>query len=87
MQTEDFTRHLETLIRLATRSRTAAMCAEAVPWRCHRSLVSDALVIRDADVLHIMGPAPPTPHVLTAWARRDGVRPTYPPAHGELRLT
>lgn len=87
MQTDEFTRHLDTLVQLADRARTAMMCAEAVPWRCHRSLLSDALVVRDVEVHHITGPRTAPPHIVTPWARRDGVRLIYPPAQGELPLS
>ena len=86
MQTDDFARHVAALVKLAGTTRTAVMCAEALPVHCHRALLSDALVVRDVDVLHITTPAPPTPHVLTPWARQDGVHLTYPPVQGELDL-
>ena len=79
MQTSEFERHLATLITLADATRLAIMCAEAVPWRCHRNVISDALVVRGIDVLHIMGRGAPSPHALTPWAHRDGTRLTYPP--------
>jgi uncharacterized protein (DUF488 family) len=86
MQTDDFARHLDALMRLAAHTHTAIMCAEAVPWRCHRSLVSDALVVRDVDVRHITSARTASPHVLTRWAHRDGTRLTYPPEQGDLNL-
>ena len=84
MQTPEFGREVMALLTVAAGTRAAAMCAEAVPWRCHRLLLSDALVVRGATVQHIMGPGDPTRHALTAWAQRDGVRLTYPPTQGEL---
>ena len=78
MQTEAFERGLDRLHALAAAGRTAIMCAEAVPWRCHRSLVADALVARGATVLHIMGPAKSQAHKLTSFARVEGARVTYP---------
>jgi uncharacterized protein (DUF488 family) len=78
MQTDDFARHVEALVKLATRGRVAVMCAEAVPWRCHRSLVADALLARGVEVEHILGPGPRHPHRLTPLARLDGGRLTYP---------
>ncbi len=54
------------------------MCAEAVPWRCHRSLISDALTVRGVEVRHITSLAPPAPHKLTPFARTEGGRVTYP---------
>ena len=84
MQTEAFERHLAALMTLAHDARVALMCAEAVPSQCHRSLLSDALVARGVRVLHITDPGQPTPHALTPWVHRDGVRLTYPPRQGEL---
>jgi uncharacterized protein (DUF488 family) len=55
------------------------MCAEAVPWRCHRSMVADALVVRGVPVEHIMGPNKRKPHTLTPFAKVEGTRITYPP--------
>ena len=54
------------------------MCAEAVPWRCHRSLVADAVVARGAEVEHISGPGRSSPHRMTPFARVDGGCVTYP---------
>lgn len=79
MQTEAFARGVEELIRLAERQRTAIMCAEAVPWRCHRSLVGDALLVRGIEVVDIMSPTASRPHTLTSFARVDGERVWYPP--------
>ena len=78
MTTAEFEGALGTLVELAAVQRTAIMCAEAVPWRCHRSLVSDALVARGATVLHILD-AKTSPHTLTSFAVvRDGLV-SYPP--------
>lgn len=79
MQTEEFARGLERLLGLAARERVAIMCAEAVPWRCHRSLIADALTARGVTVLHITGAGAPARHTLTAFAQVDGERVTYPP--------
>ena len=82
------TRTLEELIALACQEPVALMCAEAVPWRCHRSLIADALLARGITVDHIIGPGGPgsaRSHTLTAWARIDGNRVSYPggtSAHG-----
>jgi len=78
MQTAEFNAAIEQLIQLAAGKRTAIMCAESVPWRCHRSLVADALVARGHDVEHIMSPTKRNPHALTPFARVDGARVTYP---------
>jgi uncharacterized protein (DUF488 family) len=78
MQTSTFIDSLETLIGLAGRSRTAIMCAEAVPWRCHRSLVADALVVRNIQVEHIDSATRSHPHKLTPFARVTGIDIQYP---------
>ena len=78
METDAFAAELDALLEEARTAPTAIMCAEAVPWRCHRSLISDALVARGVEVRHILGPAPAEPHALTAGARVEGRRPIYP---------
>ncbi|MGA9451876.1 MAG: DUF488 domain-containing protein [Verrucomicrobiia bacterium] len=80
IQTPEFERALETLIKLASRRQIALMCAEAVPWRCHRSLIADALLVRGFPVEHIMNLTRRQPHVLTPFARVRGRRITYPTA-------
>jgi uncharacterized protein (DUF488 family) len=84
MQTPEFEQHIEQLLVLAKQKPLAVMCAEAVPWRCHRSLVADAMVARGVEVRHILGEKPASPHTLTKFARVDGTRVTYPPASPEL---
>ena len=84
MQTDPFEHHLATLTSFAEAARVALMCAEAKPSECHRSLLSDALVARGIAVLHIADGGAPTPHVLTSWVHREGMRLTYPPRQGEL---
>jgi uncharacterized protein (DUF488 family) len=79
MQSEEFERSLEGLIQLANRHQIALMCAEAVPWRCHRSLVADALKARGINVEHIVSSQKRQPHEITPWARIDGTQITYPP--------
>jgi uncharacterized protein (DUF488 family) len=79
MQSEEFERSLERLVQLANRQQVALMCAEAVPWRCHRSLVADALKVRGINVEHIMSSKKRQPHEITPWARIDGTQITYPP--------
>jgi uncharacterized protein (DUF488 family) len=79
MQTEAFDAAIEWLIESAREERIAIMCAEAVPWRCHRSLVADALVARGVRVEHIMSETRRDAHRLTAFAKRTGIRITYPP--------
>ncbi len=78
MQTDDFAAALDELMGLAREEPTAIMCAEAVPWRCHRSLVGDALLVRDFTVIDIIGPTSSRPHALTPWAAVDGTTITYP---------
>ena len=68
MQTEEFLKALEGLMADSRLQPAAIMCAEAVPWRCHRSLIADALVSRGWDIRHIMSPEKATPHVLTSFA-------------------
>lgn len=78
MQTPEFQMALDDLICRATEKRTAILCAEAVPWRCHRSLVADALLIRGFAVTDILSETGARPHKLTGWARVEGLRLTYP---------
>jgi uncharacterized protein (DUF488 family) len=79
MGTDQFWDAIAELERLGASRRAAIMCAEAVPWRCHRSLISDALVVRGNEVRHIVGPGEPQPHRLTSFAVVEGGRITYPP--------
>lgn len=83
MQTPEFAQNLEALIALARTARTAIMCAEGNPYRCHRSLISDALTVRGIQVLHITGITTAHPHELTAWAKVEGTEITYPAEEGE----
>lgn len=78
MQTEDFERGLVELRALTAEDRVVLMCAEAVPWRCHRSLVADALTVRGAHVEHITGMERSAAHRVTAFAEVDGTCITYP---------
>jgi uncharacterized protein (DUF488 family) len=78
MQTPEFQKNLDDLITLARSERVAVMCAEAVPWRCHRSLIADALLARGIEVREITSATCSRPHKLTAWARINGTRVTYP---------
>jgi uncharacterized protein (DUF488 family) len=79
MQTEEFQDALEALIQMSSLKRVAIMCAEAVPWRCHRSLVADALSIRGVPVVEILSESTYRMHMLTPFAQIEGVRITYPP--------
>ena len=78
MQDGDFAQALVELERLAATRRVAIMCAEAVPWKCHRSLISDALIVRGHEVRHITGMSQPGLHSLTPFAHVDHGRITYP---------
>jgi uncharacterized protein (DUF488 family) len=78
MQTGDFDESLEKLIEAAAKRATVIMCAEAVPWRCHRSLVGDALLVRGVQVRDIMSVSSSRDHTLTPWAKVRGKRITYP---------
>ena len=79
MQTPAFAEALEALISLGREQRAAIMCAEAVPWRCHRSLVADALDARGIPVVEILSERRCRKHALTPFARVDGARVSYPP--------
>src|SRR5262249_22666019 len=85
MQTSEFAANVEALLERARGARTAIMCAEAVPWRCHRSLLSDALVARGVEVFHITSATRADPHRLSSFARVDGTRVRYP-ASSQLHL-
>jgi uncharacterized protein (DUF488 family) len=78
MQTPEFEQALEKLIELSKEKTTAIMCAESVPWRCHRSLIADALTARQIPVLNIMPDGKISPHQLTAFAKVKNGRITYP---------
>ena len=84
MQTAEFAHAVETLVRMARQKRTAIMCAEAVPWRCHRSLVADALDVRGMPVIEILSETSYRPHKLTSFARVDGTSIVYPPEQPSL---
>lgn len=79
MQTDEFTHGIDALIQLAGQATSAIMCAEAVPWRCHRSLVGDALLLRHIEVLDIISQTSIKKHTLTPFAVVDGTHITYPP--------
>jgi hypothetical protein len=78
MQTPEFAQSLDELIQLANQERVVLMCAEAVPWRCHRSLIADALLVRGIRSEDIMSPNHCQVHTLTLFAKVDGTRITYP---------
>lgn len=78
MQTPEFEQSLDELVRLANQERIVLMCAEAVPWRCHRSLIADALLIRGIRTEDIMSPTRRQVHTLTPFAKVRGTTITYP---------
>jgi uncharacterized protein (DUF488 family) len=86
MQTEEFQEALEGLVRLAEDEPTAVMCAEAVPWRCHRSLIADALLVRGMEVFEIASASRATALAMHPFAQVAGDRVTYPGEQGELAL-
>ncbi len=79
MQSAEFAENVERVAELASAERCALMCAEAVPWRCHRSLIGDALLARGMTVEDIVGPGKRKRHALTPFARVVGLGITYPP--------
>ncbi len=86
MHTLEFKRALQTLIDLAIRKPTAIMCAEAVPWRCHRSLIGDALTVRGIEVRDIFSKKNVRLHRMTPMARVRGGEITYPESSKEKAM-
>jgi uncharacterized protein (DUF488 family) len=78
MQTQEFTDNLLKIIALTRENRLVLMCAEALPWRCHRSLISDALVVRRVKVEHIINKGAVINHELNEMAHVEGKKITYP---------
>jgi uncharacterized protein (DUF488 family) len=87
MLTPEFEQGLQELLERARGQRAAVMCAEAVPWRCHRSLIADALCVRGIPVEHILSASQTQPHILRAWARVQGTRIIYPAPAEERAAT
>lgn len=79
MQSLEFYENVGEVAELARTERCVLMCAEAVPWRCHRSMIGDALLVRGLRVEDIIGPKGRTPHALTTFAHVEGTKITYPP--------
>lgn len=79
MQTDEFAANVDAVIEIGRLKPCALMCAEAVPWRCHRSLVADALLVRGVPVDDIIDARGRRPHKLTPFASVEGLRITYPP--------
>lgn len=84
MQTPEFEEALAELIELAGRRHTAIMCAEVLPWRCHRSLIADALLLRGFEVTEIMDEGESREHRMTSFAVVEGFKVTYPAADGPV---
>jgi uncharacterized protein (DUF488 family) len=84
MQSAEFEEALESLMLLGRTQRVAIMCAEALPWRCHRSLVADALHVRGVPVIEILSNTSFRTHSLTPFAQVTGTRIIYPPEQAEL---
>ena len=84
MQTPEFADSLEELIQLASQGRIALMCAEAVPWRCHRSLIADALTVRGIRTEDIMSPTRRQIHTLTPFAKVCGTTVSYPAEDSQI---
>jgi uncharacterized protein (DUF488 family) len=78
MQTAEFRQNLDALIELSAAKPTAAMCAEAVPWRCHRSLLADALTARSVEVVEILSETKAQPHAMTPFACVEDGQVSYP---------
>lgn len=79
MQSAEFAEELKRLIEMAQHDRIALMCAEAVPWRCHRALIADALIVRGIATCEIASPKRLQAHKLTAFARVRNQQISYPP--------
>ena len=84
MQTREFQDGLRDLLETSSHARVAIMCAEAVPWRCHRSLVADALNARSIPVVEILSESAHRMHKLTPFAHVEGNQVSYPPEQGTL---
>jgi uncharacterized protein (DUF488 family) len=86
MATDEFRAAIDKLVALGEQQRVAIMCAEAVPWRCHRNLVADELTRKGIEVLHIIGSDSARKHVLNPHARVENDHLVYPAEQQTLRL-
>lgn len=77
MATENFQEGLDRLLALARAARTVFMCAERLPWQCHRNLIADSIAARGIPVLHLLGPGKSSSHAVSRLARSDGTRLVY----------
>ncbi|HEX8616736.1 MAG TPA: DUF488 domain-containing protein [Thermoanaerobaculia bacterium] len=88
MASDEFQRAVDALVFAESNGEderaTAYMCAEAVPWRCHRNLLSDELVRRGLEVLHIVSPGKAQPHTFSKMAKIEGGRVIYPPEQSTM---
>lgn len=84
MQTAEFRESLDNVMARAARERIVLMCAEAVPWRCHRSLIADALLVHGLEVREMVSPTRSQVHALTSFARVSGTDITYPQSASPL---
>jgi uncharacterized protein (DUF488 family) len=84
MASPEFIGALKHLVLRAADVRTAIMCAEALPWKCHRTLLSDSLLARGIRVVHVLGPGKTQEHSLTSFARVRGDQVTYPGSGGRV---
>jgi uncharacterized protein (DUF488 family) len=78
MQTPGFAGALDELVRLIKEKPTVYCCTEAVFWRCHRQLVSDALLVRGYHIGHVFSATKVEEHKLTKFLKAEGTRVTYP---------
>jgi uncharacterized protein (DUF488 family) len=86
MASPEFRAGLERVLALSEAGRPVIMCAEAVPWRCHRSLIADALAVRGIPVEHIMSAKRRDAHHFTSFGKRTGLQITYPPDEPQQEL-
>ena len=78
MQSDEFESALQKLIEISSLEKVTLMCAESLPWRCHRSLIADALLVRNIRTMDIFSATISRRHTLTPWARVRGKKITYP---------
>ena len=87
MQTDEFESSLEKIIGLSKLRKIVLICAESVPWRCHRSLIADALLVRKIQTTHVFNATTSKKHILTPWAKVRGKRITYPETGSKTKTT